>query len=277
MRRFDLKFGPELLATVPSEPGVYRFLDAQGDVVYVGKAGDLKRRLTQYRNAGTTRRGRKPHRIMKDAVHLEWQVCPSELDASLEELRLIQRLKPRHNIVGTFDFLYPFVGLAHRATIGQKVELFLVLSSRPELFPELTFHGVFRSREMVALGLLALNRLLSAVGHFDKDHSRKTLGGRDEYAIVTGARRVPARLLPGLDSLLMGQSLELLPELMVALLESPSATARAAEIQADVDQVAAFFKEECQPLRRAIEATRYEVYPVPQAERDALFLRYRRL
>jgi hypothetical protein len=276
MRRFDLKFGPELLATLPSEPGVYRFVDVHGDVVYVGKAGDLRRRLTQYRNAGTTRRGRKPHRIMKDAASLEWQVCPSELEASLEEIRLIQRLKPRHNVVGTFDFLYPFVGVAHRPTLGKKVELLLVLTSRPALFPELTFFGVYRSRETVALGVLALNRLFASVGHLDRVHTKKAWGGRDEYAIVTGSRQVPERLMPGLRSLLLGVSLELLPEVMMTLLESASATARAAEIQADIDQVAAFFKEECEPLKRAIEATRYEGYPVAQEDRDALFLRYRR-
>ena len=276
MRRFDAKFGPELLATVPSEPGVYRFVDVHDEVVYVGKAGDLKRRLTQYRNAGTTRRGRKPHRIMKDAARLEWQVCASELEASLEEIRQIQRLKPRHNIALAFDFLYPFVGVAARPTIGRKVELDLVLSSRPDLFPELVFFGVYRSRETTALGLLALSRLFSAVGHLDKIHAKRALGGRDEHAIVTGARRVPEAFVTPLHALLRGESVALLPEVMVELLERPSATARATEIQADVDLVAAFFKEECEPLRRVITATGFADYPVPQAERDALFLRYRR-
>lgn len=276
MKRFDLKFGPELLETVPNQPGVYRFLDAAGVVVYVGKAGDLKRRLSQYRNAGTTRRGKKPHRIMRDASALEWQTHESELEASLEELRQIQQLKPKHNIVGAFDFLYPFVGVGVRPTIGHKVELDLVLSSRPNLFPELTFFGVFRSRETVALGVLALARLLALVGHPDKDRAKKSLGGRDEYAIVTGARRVPEALISPLTALLRGTSLELLPQVMMALLERPSATAKAPEIQADVDLAAAFFHEECEPLHKVIAQTGFATYPVPQAERDPLFLRYRR-
>lgn len=276
MKRFDLKFGPELLESVPSQPGVYRFLDAAGVVVYVGKAGDLRRRLAQYRNAGTTRRGKKPHRIMRDATTLEWQTHDSELEASLEEIRLIQQLKPKHNVVGAFDFLYPFVGVGVRPTVGHKVELDLVLSSRPAHFPELAFFGVFRSRETVALGVLALARLLALVGHPDKDRAKKALGGRDEYAIITGARRVPESLVPLLRSLLRGESHELLPHMMMALLERPSTTAKAPEIQADVDLVAAFFHEECEPLHKAIAATGFATYPVPQAERDPLFLRHRR-
>lgn len=276
MKRFDLKFGPELLESVPAQPGVYRFLDPDGVVVYVGKAGDLKRRLAQYRNAGTTRRGRKPHRIMRDATHLEWQTHQSELEASLEEIRLIQQLKPKHNIAGAFDFLYPFVGVGVRPTLGHKVELDLVLSSRPTHFPELSFFGVFRSRETVALGVMALARLLALVGHPDKDRAKKALGGRDEYALITGARRVPETFVPLLRALLRGESHELLPHIMLALLERPSATAKAPEIQADVDLVATFFAQECEPLGRVIAATGFTTYPVPQTARDPLFLRYRR-
>ena len=276
MKRFDLKFGPELLETVPSQPGVYRFLDGTGVVVYVGKAGDLKRRLAQYRNAGTTRRGRKPHRIMRDATSIEWQTHETELEASLEEIRLIQQLKPKHNVVGAFDFLYPFVGVGVRPTVGHKVELDLVLSSRPALFPELAFFGVYRSRETVALGIMALARLLALVGHPDKDRAKKALGARDEYAIITGVRRVPEAFVPLLHALLRGESHELLPHIMVPLLERPSSTAKAPEIQADIDLVAAFFEEECEPLAKVIAATGYTTWPVPQHDRDPLFLRYRR-
>ena len=58
VRLFDRKFGADLLRETPREPGVYLFKDAEGQVLYAGKAKDLRRRLASYRNA--TRR--KAHR-----------------------------------------------------------------------------------------------------------------------------------------------------------------------------------------------------------------------
>lgn len=279
MRRFDLKFGPDFLATVPSEPGVYRFLDAADEVVYVGKASDLKRRLTQYRNAGTTRRGRKPHRIMKDAVSLAFETFPTELDASLEEVRLIQRLHPRHNVASAYEFLYPFIGLmsVRPARWSRTRDLALVLSSRPELFPELAFHGCYRGRETVALGFFALTRLLRHLGHQEPRARWRSFAERDPHARVIGLRRLPEDLIPGLAPLLEGRSLELVADLAVRLLEVPSACARADEVQADLDLVATFFGDEARPLREAIEATAFPTWPVTQAARDPLFLRFRAL
>ena len=52
MRLFDEKFGARFLATVPSVPGVYRFLDATGVLLYVGQSANLRRRLGQKEDAG---------------------------------------------------------------------------------------------------------------------------------------------------------------------------------------------------------------------------------
>ena len=63
---FDGKFGSDRLRELPREPGVYLFLDAEGRVLYVGKARDLRRRLVGYRNASR----RKAHRKMRRLVRL---------------------------------------------------------------------------------------------------------------------------------------------------------------------------------------------------------------
>ena len=63
MRMFDRKFGERLIDELPATAAVYLFKDGQGAVIYVGKAGNIRRRLQQYRNA--TRR--KVHRKMRDA------------------------------------------------------------------------------------------------------------------------------------------------------------------------------------------------------------------
>ena len=68
---FDQKFGEGLLARVGTGPGVYRYSDAEGVVIYVGKAKNLRRRLASYRNAGRKKAHRKMRRIVKAASSLK--------------------------------------------------------------------------------------------------------------------------------------------------------------------------------------------------------------
>ncbi|MBI5534550.1 MAG: GIY-YIG nuclease family protein [Deltaproteobacteria bacterium] len=276
MRRFDLKFGPDFLAQVPSAPGVYRFLDADGVVIYVGKAKDLKRRLSQYRNAPRGRRGKKPRAVVKGAVSLTYEVLPTDLDASLEEVRLIQTLRPRHNVASAFEFLYPFIGMRE---IGRPestlCELHLVLTSRPELYPEFDHFGVFRSRETVALAFFGLVRLMRHIAHQEPRSRVRAESARDNHSAVLALRRVPRELVGSCRALLRGVKLDLASELAFRLLDKASARAKPKEIQEDLDALRVFFEQEAAPLRRVVEATGYGEWPVPQKERDALFLRAR--
>ena len=111
MRLFDRKFGLGFLSGVPPAPGVYRLFDDAGVLLYVGKAGNLRRRLGQYR--ATTRRkpDRKRRALVRAAARITWEVCESPLAAALAEIRLIQSLRPRRNVASAFPFLYPFVGV----------------------------------------------------------------------------------------------------------------------------------------------------------------------
>ncbi len=278
MKRFDVKFGADLLEHVPSAPGVYRFFDAAGEVVYVGKAKDLKRRLSQYRNAGPSKRGRKPRAIVKEAVELAWEVFPTELDASLEEVRLIQSLRPKKNVASAFSFIYPFVGWREVGSSNMPfAEWRLCFTARLDLFPEYAHFGVFRSRETVALAFFGLMRLLRHLGHQEPRHLTADEEARDPHSSVIALRRVPRDLGGALCELLNGTSDKLLVELAMRLLEKPSARAKRQEIQADLDALQHFFEEEAKPLRQAIDATGFGAYPVPQSERDPLFLRFRAL
>src|SRR4051794_25612672 len=107
MTLFDRKFGKEYLASVPTTPGVYSLFDAEGQLIYVGKAKSLRRRLAQYRKAPRTKRGRKMRALIREATRIEWETCESDLEACLLELRRIQALRPARNVVGTFTYLYP--------------------------------------------------------------------------------------------------------------------------------------------------------------------------
>src|SRR5499427_6209343 len=111
IRRFDRKFGAEFLESLPGSPGVYLVYDANDELIYVGKAKNLKRRLSQYRNVLRRKKHRRMRGIVKEAVRIETQCVDTDLNACLAEARLIQKHRPRWNIVGAYSFLYPLIGI----------------------------------------------------------------------------------------------------------------------------------------------------------------------
>ena len=103
------------LKTLPSRPGVYRMVDAGGEVLYVGKARNLKRRVANYaRGTGHTNR---LGRMIAETASMEFVTTETESEALLLEANLIKRLRPRFNVLMRDDksFAYILVAQDHPA------------------------------------------------------------------------------------------------------------------------------------------------------------------
>ncbi|MDP3705515.1 MAG: excinuclease ABC subunit UvrC [Legionellaceae bacterium] len=98
------------LTNLTNEPGVYRMLDANGHVLYVGKATHLKKRVSSYFSKQDT--SPKTRSLVSQIVSIDVSVTRSETDALLLESSLIKSLRPKYNVLMRDDKSYPFIHIA---------------------------------------------------------------------------------------------------------------------------------------------------------------------
>jgi len=107
----DERFNPKaFLSTVTSQPGVYRMYDASGTVIYVGKAKDLKKRLSSYFRLQVS--SRKTETLVKNIAHIDVTVTHTETEALLLEHNYIKLYQPRYNVLLRDDKSYPLIFLS---------------------------------------------------------------------------------------------------------------------------------------------------------------------
>ncbi len=99
------------LANLTSDPGVYRMLDSEGMVLYVGKASNLKKRVNSYFNKSNI--SVKTRSLVSQIVTIDVSITRSETEALLLESSLIKSLRPKYNVLMRDDKSYPFIHVSH--------------------------------------------------------------------------------------------------------------------------------------------------------------------
>src|ERR1700678_4022236 len=98
------------IRTIPTEPGVYLYKNAEGEVIYVGKAKNLRSRVASYFHEGRWE-GAKTGTLVREAVDVDYIVVANNKEALALENNLIKQRKPRFNILLRDDKTYPYVKL----------------------------------------------------------------------------------------------------------------------------------------------------------------------
>ncbi len=136
------------LKALPDTPGVYRMIDAKGQVLYIGKARNLKKRVASYAKSGG--HSNRIARMIAATAEMEFVTTATETEALLLEANLIKTLKPRYNILLRDDKSFPYI-----------------LVTRDHDFPQVMKHRGARSRKGVYFGPFAstgaVNRTLNTL------------------------------------------------------------------------------------------------------------------
>ncbi len=97
-----------ILRTLPDNPGVYQYFDAEGKIIYVGKAKNLKKRVSSYFNKDQHENG-KTQVLVRKIEDIKYIIVDTELDALLLENNLIKKYQPRYNVLLKDDKTYPWI------------------------------------------------------------------------------------------------------------------------------------------------------------------------
>ena len=121
-------------SNIPEHPGVYRFYNSKDKVIYVGKAKNLKNRLSNYFQANLAT---KTNRMVHEAVRVDWTIVSTELEALALEFSWIKQYQPKYNVQFKDDKSYPYL------TLSLNDEYPMIFITRKDKRPGLKYFGPY--------------------------------------------------------------------------------------------------------------------------------------
>lgn len=103
-----------ILQTLPDKPGIYQYFDEKGSIIYIGKAKNLKKRVSSYFNKDTFEQG-KTGVLVRKIADIRFMIVDTEMDALLLENNLIKKYQPRYNVMLKDDKTYPWICIKNEA------------------------------------------------------------------------------------------------------------------------------------------------------------------
>lgn len=153
------------IQTLPDQPGVYQYFDKEGKILYVGKAKNLKKRVSSYFNK--VHDNAKTNVLVRKIVKIKHIVVPTETDALLLENNLIKQLQPRYNVLLKDDKSYPWICI-------KKEPFPRVFTTRRMVKDGSEYFGPYTSTKTVAT-LLDLIKELYAIRTCNYDLSQQNI------------------------------------------------------------------------------------------------------
>ena len=217
--------GPDVIAaavkTLPNAPGVYRMIDQKGDVLYVGKARSLKKRVISYARAAQSAR---LARMIRATAAMEFVRTETETEALLLEANLIKRLRPRFNVLLRDDKSFPYI------LIAEDHEAPAIMKHRGARRRKGTYFGPFASAGAVGRTVNALQKAFLIRSCSDSVYASRTRPCllyqiKRCSAPCTGEIRLDAygRLVEEAEAFLSGSSRQVKADLATAMEEASEA------------------------------------------------------
>jgi excinuclease ABC subunit C len=211
-----------VLRTLPARPGVYRMVDAGGDVLYVGKARTLKARVTNYTQV--TRLSRRLQRMVSQTRDMVIVTTNSEAEALLLEAQLIKRYRPPYNVLLRDDKSFPFIFLREDHDFPR------ISKHRGARVGKGSYYGPFASAGAVNTTLNALQKvflLRSCTDSFFANRTRPCLLHQIKRCSAPCVGRIDdaayAELVADAKSFLSGRTQEAQKKLGAAMTEAADA------------------------------------------------------
>jgi hypothetical protein len=247
------RFHPTFFRSLPTQAGVYFFLDPHLRPLYIGKADNLKKRLSSYWLAKPGKVPDHTLEMLEMVSDLQWEIHPSGKHALKRESELIRAIRPPYNIAGTDPIPYLYLGVRYpKPPLHWPPEITAIdfRLSHHEVQENYQVYGCYKHRGKAKAGYLALLRLLFV-----------SLNERARFHIPARIcqvsppyfyqAKIPVLWKPFLDQFLRGENQELLKQITFRMLEKENLPQfMIPSLQTDLEIAQEFFHSGPQETRK---------------------------